>query len=117
VMIRGKVDSDEAKHAAEETAKGIDGVQSVKNELQVVAPSKRKAVEYKDDAITAYVKKQIAKESSLKNAGISVQTNAGVVSLTGEVRDIMTSAYASWTAWKVHGVKSVKNDLTVTDNQ
>jgi hyperosmotically inducible protein len=113
VMIRGKVDSDEAKNAAEEIAKMVDGVKSVKNELQVVAPSKREAVEEKDDAITARVKKQIAKESILKNADIDVKTNAGVVSLTGEVPDILTSAHASWTAWKVHGVKSVKNDLTL----
>src|SRR5678816_769951 len=45
VMLRGKVDSEEAKKAAEEIAKGIDGVKSVKNELQVVAPSKQDAVE------------------------------------------------------------------------
>jgi hyperosmotically inducible protein len=117
VMIRGKVDSDEAKKAAEEIAKMVDGVKSVKNELQVVAPSKREAVEEKDDAITARVKKQIAKESKLKNADIDVKTNAGVVSLTGEVPDILTSAHASWTAWKVHGVKSVKNDLTLKEKK
>jgi hyperosmotically inducible protein len=117
VMIRGKVDSDEAKNAAEEIAKGIDGVKSVKNELQVVAPSIREAVEDMDDAITALVKEHIAKETSLKNADIAVKTNAGVVSLTGEVPDILTSAQASWTAWKVPGVKSVKNDLTVKEKK
>lgn len=37
--------------------------------------------------------------------------DAGVVSLTGEVPDIMTSAHASWTAWIVPGVKYVRNDL------
>ena len=49
VMIRGKVDSDAAKQAAEGIAKGIDGVKSVKNELQVVAPAKREAIDDKDD--------------------------------------------------------------------
>ena len=115
VMLRGKVDSDEAKNAAEETAKSIDGVKSVKNELQVVAPVKRKAVEEKDDAITDRVKREIAKDSRLSKGSIDVKTNAGVVSLTGEVADITSSAKASWTAWKVVGVKSVKNDLTVKD--
>ena len=115
VMIRGKVDSDAAKQTAEGIAKGIDGVKSVKNELQVVAPSKREAVDNKDDAITARVNEQIAKDSHLKKAGIHAQTNAGVVSLTGEVQDLMTSAEASWTAWQVPGVKSVKNDLTVKE--
>ena len=117
VMLRGKVDSDDAKNAAEEVAKGIDGVKSVKNELQVVAPSKREAVEDKDDAITDLVKKQISKDKRLKNADISVQTNAGVVSLTGEVRDLMTSAQASWVAWNVPGVKYVKNDITLKEKK
>ena len=115
VIIRGKVDTDSAKQAAEGIAKGIDGVKSVKNELQVVAPAKREAVEEKDEAITTRVKEQIAKDASLKKAGIHAQTNAGVVSLSGEVPDLMTSAQASWTAWQVPGVKSVKNDLTVKE--
>ena len=115
VVIRGKVDSDAAKQAAEGIAKGIDGVKTVKNDLKVVAPSKREAVEEKDEAITARVQKKIAKDSHLKKADIAVQTNAGVVSLTGEVKDITTSANASWTVWFVPGVKSVKNDLMVKE--
>ena len=113
VMLRGKVDSDVAKKAAEEIATGLDGVKRVKNELQVVAPSRRDAVEEMDETITAHVKEHLAKDAHLKKADIAVQTNAGVVSLTGEVRNIMTSAHASLTAWRVPGVKSVKNDLTV----
>jgi hyperosmotically inducible periplasmic protein len=115
VMIRGKVDSDAAKQAAEGIAKGIDGVKSVKNELQVVAPAKREATDDKDDAITTRVNAQIAKDTYLKDAGIHAQTNAGVVSLSGEVSSLATSAQASWTAWQVPGVKSVKNDLTVKE--
>jgi hyperosmotically inducible protein len=115
VMLRGKVDSDSAKQAAEDITKMLDGVKTVKNDLEVVAPSKREAIDDKDEAITTRVNAQIAKDAYLKNAGISAQTNAGVVSLTGEVKDIMTSANASWTAWQVPGVKSVKNDLTVKE--
>jgi hyperosmotically inducible protein len=115
VMLRGKVDSDAAKQAAEDITKMLDGVKTVKNDLEVVAPSKREATDDKDEAITTRVNAQIAKDASLKNAGISAQTNAGVVSLTGEVKDIMTSANASWTTWQVPGVKSVKNDLTVKE--
>jgi hyperosmotically inducible protein len=117
VMLRGKVDSDEAKNAAEETSKAIDGVKSVKNELQVVAPSKRAAVDEKDDVINDRVKREISKDARLSKGSIDVKTNAGVVSLTGEVPDITSSAKASWTAWKVVGVKSVKNDLTIKDKK
>jgi len=115
MMIRGKVDSDAAKQAAETIAKGIDGVKSVKNDLQVVAPAKREAIDDKDEAITTRVKAQIDKDAHLKQSGIRTQTNAGVVSLSGEVSDLMTSAQASWTAWQVPGVKAVQNDLTVKE--
>ena len=115
MMIRGKVDSDAAKQAAEDITKKLDGVKSVKNELQVVAPAKREATDDKDEAITTRVNEQISKDASLKKAGIHAQTNAGVVSLSGEVQDFMTSAQASWIAWQVSGVKSVKNDLTVKE--
>lgn len=115
VMIRGKVDSDEAKQAAEGIAKGIEGVKTVKNELQVVAPSKREAIDDKDASITIRVNAQFAKDSSLKDAGIHAQTNAGVVSLSGEVSSLTTSAHAFWTVWQVPGVKWVKNDLTVKE--
>jgi hyperosmotically inducible periplasmic protein len=115
VMIRGKVDSDAARQAAEGIAKEIDGVKTVKNELQVVAPAKREATDDKDEAITTRVNEQLEKDANLKKAGIRAKTNAGVVSLTGEVADLMTSAQASWIAWQVSGVKSVKNDLTVKD--
>ena len=115
VMLRGKVDSDSAKQAAEDITKGLDGVKTVKNDLEVVAPSTREAVEDKDDAITKRVKEHIAMDSQLKKADFTVQTNAGIVSLTGEVNDIMTSANASWATRQVPGVKSVKNDLTVKE--
>lgn len=115
VLLRGKVDSDAAKQAAGDITKLLDGVKSVKNDLEVVAPSKQEAVEEKDEAITARVKEHFAKDAHLKKADIAVQTNAGVVSLTGEVKDLMTSGNASWTARQVAGVKSVKNDLTVKE--
>lgn len=115
VIIRGKVDSDASKQAAEAIAKGIDGVKTVQNDLQVVAPSKREAIDDKDEAITKRVNEQIAKDPSLTKAGIHTQTNGGVVSLSGEVQDLMSSAQASSIAWQVPGVKSVKNDLTVKE--
>ena len=87
----------------------------MKNDLQVVAPAQREAIDDKDAAITTRVNEQFAKDSSLKKAGIHAQTNAGVVSLSGEVQDLKTSAQASWIAWQVPGVKSVKNDLTVKE--
>jgi hyperosmotically inducible protein len=117
VMLRGKIDSAEAKSAAEDIAKGIEGVKGVKNELQIVAPRDREAIEAKDDDITKRVKQHLAKDSRLKNADIDVKTNGGVVSLTGEVKNIDTSARASEVTKNTPGVRSVKNDLSLKDQK
>lgn len=111
VHLRGKVDSAEAKNAAGEIAKGIEGVKSVKNDLQVVAPGTRQMVDAKDEDIDKAVKARVARETQLKN--VDVRTDAGVVTLTGEVPSIVASARASEMARGVPGVKSVKNELTV----
>jgi hyperosmotically inducible protein len=111
VFLRGKVDSQEAKTAAAETAKGVEGVKTVKNDLQVVAPSARKAVQADDKQITKSIETRFGKDSQLKK--IDVRTDAGVVVLSGEVPNISVSAKASEMAHRVEGVKAVKNELRV----
>jgi hyperosmotically inducible protein len=111
VFLRGKVDSEEAKAGAMDVAKGIEGVKNVKNDLQVVAPSARKAVTADDKAITKAVESRFSKDAQLKK--IDVRTDAGVVVLSGEVPNISVSAKASEMAHRVDGVKSVKNELRV----
>jgi hyperosmotically inducible protein len=109
VYLRGKVDSDESKAAAEQIAKGIEGVKNVHNDLQVVPPTARKAVTADDKQITKAVASRLAKDAQLKK--IDVRTDAGVVVLSGEVRSLSASAKASELAHQVDGVKSVKNEL------
>ena len=110
VMLRGKVDSAEAKSAALEIAKGIEGVKNVKNELQVVAPSQRREVAADDKVVAKNVQSKFKADPQLKN--VKVEVNKGVVSLSGEVKSIDASAKASEVARSVAGVRSVKNDLT-----
>ena len=112
VYLRGKVDSAEAKAAADSVAKGIDGVKSVKNDLQVVSPGARKAVDAKDADIAKAVESRVKRESDLKK--VDVRADSGVVTLTGEVPTISASAKASEVARGVNGVRSVKNELTFT---
>jgi hyperosmotically inducible periplasmic protein len=111
VFLRGKVESEEAKTAAAEIARGIDGVRNVKNDLQVVLASTRTAVEADDKVITRSVETRFSKDSELKK--IDVRTDAGIVVLSGQVASITASARASETAHKVNGVKAVKNELRV----
>ena len=110
VMLRGKVDSGEAKSAASDVAKGIEGVKDVKNELQVVAPAERREVTADDKIIAKNVQSKLKADPQLK--GAKVEVNKGVVSLTGEVKSIDASAKASEVARSVAGVRSVRNDLT-----
>ena len=117
VILRGKVDSDGAKKAAEEVAQRTEHVKSVKNELQVVAPANREAAEDKDELITKRVKQHLKKDAGLRKADIDVKTNAGVVSLSGEVRNIMVSAQASEVVWNTPGVHSVQNDLSLKSSK
>jgi hyperosmotically inducible protein len=112
VMLRGKVDSAEAKSAAGDIAKDIDGVKSVKNELQVVPPSERKAVNADDKQISKRIEDRFKQDPQLKASRIDAKVNGGVVTLTGEVKSITTSARASEVARSVPGVRYVKNDIT-----
>ena len=111
VTLRGKVDSEEAKSAAGEVVKGVEHVKGVKNDLQVVAPKERKAVDTNDKEINARVEDRLKKDSALKSAKITPRTDAGVVTLTGEAPDIIKSARASELAREVPGVHSVKNEV------
>lgn len=111
VHLRGKVDSDDAKAAAAEVAKGIEGAKTVKNDLQVVSPMARKAVDTNDKDIAKAVESRISKDVQLKK--VDVRTDGGVVTLTGEVPSITAAAKASEMARNVSGVKSIKNELTV----
>ena len=109
VHLRGQVDSAEAKSAAGDLAQGIEGVKSVKNDLQGVTPAARQAVAANDKDIAKAVETRLAKDSLLKK--VDVRTDAGVVTLTGQVATIGASAKASEMARGVPGVKSVKNEL------
>jgi hyperosmotically inducible protein len=110
VFLRGKVETDAEKKAAEEIARGIEGVQAVRNELQVVPGSAKKVVEAKDDEITMQVKKRIKADPKLTS--LDVRTDNGVVTLQGKLPSIMDSARASQMAREVPGVRSVRNDTT-----
>ena len=115
VMLRGTVDSEEARRASEEIAKGVSGVKDVQNNLEVAEGLVGQTSDVHDDVITASIKDHITRDldQRLRQANIGVRTNDGVVALTGEVPDLSTSEHASWTAWKTSGVKDVKNELNV----
>jgi len=110
VSLRGKVDSDSAKAAAATVAQAVDGVKSVRNDLQVVPAGDRKVIDASDTDITRQVEGRLAKDAQLKK--VDVRTDGGAVILTGAVSSIGVSARASELARGVPGVRMVKNELT-----
>lgn len=110
VTLRGKVDSDEAKAAAASVAKSVEGVRSVRNDLQVVAPGDRTMTDASDHDITRQVEDRFARDTELEK--VDVRVDGGVVILTGAVAGIGASAHASQLAREVSGVRAVKNQLT-----
>ncbi len=110
VSLRGKVDSDEAKAAAASVAQAVEGVKSVRNDLQVVPPGDRKVIDTSDKDITRQVEGRMSKDAQLKK--VDVRTDGGAVILKGAVSTIGASARASELARGVPGVRMVKNELT-----
>lgn len=70
-----------------------------------------------DTAITTKVKAAIFAEPGLKTLQISVDTIAGVVTLSGSVDSLQSSRRAKELAGAVAGVKDVENRLTVKSNK
>lgn len=76
-------------------------------------PSKTESTkEYLDDAaITTKVKSALISDKETKASEIKVETDKGVVHLTGTVDNAQMAAKAGEVAKSVNGVQSVKNDL------
>ena len=74
----------------------------------------QKAKEVIDDAtITTKIKAEYAKDKMVSVMKISVNTDKGVVKLTGTAKSKEEAAKAEQIAKSVAGVTSVKNDITV----
>jgi hyperosmotically inducible protein len=75
---------------------------------------KQSVGEYTSDAVvTTKVKAAIVADKSLSALDVAVQTNNGVVTLTGTVASSSQSDAATHAARGVEGVKQVKNELKV----
>ena len=111
VTLHGKVADEAAKAKAEQVAKGIEGVKSVKNLLQVVPKSTREAVEDSDEVIKGNVEKALDANDMLKDVTVA-SVNRGVVLLNGSVETLQAHVTAVETVSKVRGVRRVSSNVT-----
>lgn len=114
VTLSGFVDSQAQIKQAVDVAGQVEGVQSVSDKLNVKDKADQSVKEYADDAmITSAVKAKFLTADGVPAMGISVETQDGVVQLTGDVDTQAQATQAENVAKGVDGVQSVKNDLTI----
>lgn len=66
-----------------------------------------------DSTITVKIKSKLAANQGLSSFGIHVETNKGVVTLSGSVDDDSERSLAAQVARSTDGVKGVNNNITV----
>lgn len=66
-----------------------------------------------DSELTKKVEEALKKEAQLQNLDIDVEVKNGVVTLSGDAKDVRFQGRAAKVANSVKGVKSVQNNLTI----
>ena len=119
VTLKGEAGSQAQKDLAGEYAKDVKGVQDVKNEMTIAkipSESKQTMGEKIDDAsITAQVKAALLFHHSTSAFKTGVETNNGVVTLSGKVSSGAGKDMVTKVAGDVNGVTSVVNNMTISD--
>lgn len=118
VVLTGSANSEEAARAAEDLARGVEGVNKVDNRIAV--PSTRNTVREdargamdqtsraaSDSWITTKVKSSLISDSITKGRNIGVKTMGGVVHLTGNVEAQVEYDRAIQVARDIEGVREV----------
>lgn len=115
VQLGGFVDTAAEKDRATQVARSVTGVQEVRNDLRVSSPQTvGQAID--DAAVTTGVKAKLIDDPVTKAYHINVETQKGVVQLTGFVNSAEEKSHAGELARSVDGVASLRNDLEIRQN-
>lgn len=112
VQLNGTVDSSHEKATAAADASRVEGVLAVHNNL-VVSPSETVGQVVDDSVLTAKVKAALADDPGTNAYQIDVETDKGVVGLSGFVNNSKAKAAATTVAMAVPGVRSVNNRIDI----
>jgi osmotically-inducible protein OsmY len=116
VTLHGKVASRAERDAAQAVATRVEGVQGVRNLLQVVPANRSRAVEVADAELQKRVSASLKAEPRLANSRIAVKSvNQGLVLLNGSAMTLPDHLLALETARCVPGVRSVASEIESPD--
>jgi hyperosmotically inducible periplasmic protein len=113
VQLNGFVDSPAERSRATILATEVKGVMEVRNNL-TVKQADETAGDHVDDALlTTKVKAALVESPDTKANQINVETNNGVVQLSGFVNNEKARSAATTVAMSVKGVKNVENKISI----
>lgn len=120
VTLQGEAENQAQKDLAGEYAKDINGVQGLKNDMTIAKiPSdpKQTLTEKMDDAsITAQVKMALLTRHSTSAFKTGVETNDGIVTLSGKATSGAGKDMATKVANDAKGVIKVINNMTIEES-
>ena len=110
VQLSGFVNSQAERDAATQVAAAVSSVKEVRNSI-AIGPSGSVGQKFDDSVTTGRVKAALIDSKNVKSHQINVETNGGVVQLSGFVTSDTMRASAARIAADVGGVKQVDNEL------
>ncbi len=110
VTLTGTVSEESRRLLAQETMASVRGVRSVDNKLEIKG---ERYAENSDAWIAARVKTVLYFHRSVSGFDTEVSVKDGIVTLRGEAANQAQRELTTEYAKDVHGVKDVKNDMTV----
>lgn len=116
VTVHGTVGSEQEKEKATRAARGIEGVQDLRNLLQVVPEAMKESMKVSDTELKERVTAALDSDKALGDDKIRVKSvNAGVVLLEGEARTLSDHRRAIEVAAGVEGTAGVESSIDSPD--
>jgi hyperosmotically inducible periplasmic protein len=112
-QLSGFVDNQGQMDRAIAVTKGVEGVKSVDNKMNVKTTETTVGEKIDDSIITTKVKAALMGESGIKSSDIGVVTRDGQVQLSGFVENQTQIDRATEVAKGVEGVKNVLNEMSI----
>ncbi|KQW37652.1 BON domain-containing protein [Rhizobacter sp. Root404] len=106
VVLRGEVEWQFQRRAAETAIRPLIGVVSVSNEIALRPRAN-------ETAISTRIEKALTRQAIRESRRIRVSVDGGTVRLTGNVHSWQEREAAQGVAWKAPGVRAVIDELTV----